>query len=144
MSFETFINDFVIPENWSILSARFGVTNWTLANQRLKIIAEIIEFHEALVEYNELCNQLIFSDVISELADIVISTCTLFRMLDRKYRQYTEAFTDSPEEWINLVLGRRFDKLVSNCEEYASTLSIDLETAIRRKIEYNRTRPDWS
>lgn len=142
-TFEPFINDFVIPENWSILSARFDVSIWTPANQRLKIIGEIIEFHEAMELYKTVPTPLGFSDVIDELADIVISTCTIIKILDRKYRQYTEAYEQDPEQWILLVTGRRYDKLITNIKEYSRFVSIDLEGAIRRKLAYNRTRKDW-
>lgn len=142
MTFESFINDFVIPENWSILSSRFDMSIQTPALQRLKIIGEIIEFHEALTAYKEEVPPN-YDNVVSELADIVISTCTMLRILDRKYRQYTEAFEADPEQWILLVTGRRFDKLITNILEYSEQASIDLEAAIKQKIEYNRTRPDW-
>lgn len=142
-TFESFINDFVIPENWSILSARFAMENQTPAEQRLKIIGEIIEFHEAVELYKTVPTPLGLSDVIAELADVVISTCTLIKILDRKYRQYTEAYEQHAEQWILLVTGRRYDKLITNIAEYVSLVSIDLEGAIRRKLAYNRTRPDW-
>lgn len=142
MTFESFINDFVIPENWSILSARFPVELFTPKEQRLKIIVEIIEFHEALTACKELVPSN-FDDVVAELADIVISTCTMLRILDRKYRQYTDAFEADPEQWILLVTGRRFDKLITIIQEYAELHAINLEKAIREKIEYNRTRSDW-
>jgi hypothetical protein len=143
MNFESFINDFVIPENWSILSSRFNVESWTPAMQRMKIIGEIIEFYEALEHYKTVRSPLGFSYVIDELADIVISTCTLIKILDRKYCQYTEAYEQNPEQWILLVTSQRNDKLITNIEEYSRLVSIDLEGAIRRKLAYNRTRTDW-
>ena len=143
MNFESFINDFVIPENWKILSARFPVELFTREDQRLKIIGEIIEFHEALTVYKELVPEN-YDDVIAELADIVISTCTMLRILERGYRWYNESFSVSPEAWICLVLGRNFDRLISTAKEYSELHGIDLEEAIRKKIEYNRTRPDWT
>jgi NTP pyrophosphatase (non-canonical NTP hydrolase) len=119
------------------------VEKWTLQDERMKIIGEILEFYNELQQYRKVASPRIYEKLCIELADIVISTCTMLKMQDRSYRQYPESYEQDPEEWIKLVLGRRFDKLITNAEEYARMFSIDIESAISRKLAYNRTRKDW-
>lgn len=141
MTFEAFINEYVIPVNWAILYSRGKTKNLTIDIQRLKIIAEIIEFHEELCKFKE--NPIGLNGRFCELADIVIASCTMLHLLNREYRNYSEAYTCDPEAWIQLALGKRFDSLITLCSEYALRESIDIEKIIRQKLEFNRVRPDW-
>lgn len=145
-TFELFINDFVIPENWSILSSRFDVSTWTSSNQRLKIIGEIVEFHEALELYKTIPTPLGFLDVIDELADIIISCCTLIRLQgsDRRFQPILINHEDDPLEWVHMVYSRDTNLVISSVACYGRKIGINVEEAISRKLVYNMQRKDWN
>lgn len=142
-AFASFINSTVIPENWKILSSRFDISKQTYEKQRMKIIGEIVEFYEAMLKYAEDPTLENLREANLELADIVISACTLLHIRETNHFDYETPFNYDPESWIQLVIQRRPSELIVMCEEYAKQAGISLEKDILRKLEINRTRSDW-
>jgi NTP pyrophosphatase (non-canonical NTP hydrolase) len=143
MNFETFINENVIPENWKVLSARFDTSQWSYTNQRLKIIGEIIEFHEARTRQLNYPSLEAQSLMVEELADVCISCCTLHSLQERKYTMIRIPGSMSELSWINKIVTRQTDAVITSALDYAENAGIDLRTAIEKKIAYNARRIDW-
>lgn len=141
--FTSFINSTVIPENWKILSSRFDMSKQTYEKQRMKVIGEIVEFYEAMQKYGEDPTLENLREANLELADIVISTCTLLHICGMHYQEFAIVYRDDSEYWIQLVISRRANDLIAMCEEYAIQAGSNLEKDILRKLEINRTRSDW-
>jgi len=114
-----------------------------LHNQRLEIIKELCEFHDAWKKDNEKYKE--------ELADVVI------RILDYVYYQgykidgssflseitEKEIYTISREVYflISHVKDEWFIPVIFRCFQLATYLNFDLIEEIEKKMDYNTTRP---
>lgn len=143
MTFESFINDYAIPENWKVISSRLDVTKLSYTKQRMKIIGEIVEYFEANENYRNNFSADSYMQMLDELADICIACCTLLRLQERKYiRLSIPGFSDEIS-WINKVVTRQHDALLTSIYDFSVLNSLDLCGAMRKKIAYNATRKDW-
>jgi hypothetical protein len=141
--FESFINDTVISENWSIISSRFDVSKFTVYIQRNKIIGEINEFYEARENYKENQSDKNYRHMVEELSDICIACCTFLKLQNEKYEYQELKQSFEIEDWIHLVVNHDINSIITAIKKYANYFYIDLCSAILQKVEYNRTRSDW-
>jgi len=146
---EIFLNEIVLPSNWEIMESRINDAGKTGLDQRFKIIEEIIEFYEAkrlfeLTPKEDPSLEDRLNAMSFELADVVISSCTLLRILGVKYiMNHFLAITDLPMYWIRQVSEGFPQYVIWNAFDYAEKNGINLEEAITEKLEYNKTRTDW-
>lgn len=137
------MNTVVIPQNWKTLSRRFDIEHQTFSQQRLKIIGEIIEFHEATEAYRmDPCEEN-REAIRLELADIVISCATLYRLLGRDFSIIHVNGLETPEEWIHGIVSKNLGTVLCSVVRTGEKMGINVEAAVSKKLAYNRTRKDW-
>lgn len=141
--FESFINDYAIPKNWEVLSARFDTSKLTVNFQRRKIIGEILEYAESVEKLKAENTELAYQEMCLELADIALSICTLLHIQGRRFVQNKYPFDADPESMIMKIICRASSEILSGLHEYALLTSIDLISHMKAKIYFNTKRKDW-
>lgn len=168
--FIKFMVNEAIPTNEYIMRERH-LENTPEDQQRMKIISEMIELHEAGLPcpnkaWNRQCLEIsaiqskqqfldeykkyIKDSVPSELADVVISCMTLMILRARngnytpeKY-EHTHPLPDSFLEIIGRCAAReKPGYLISWCIDFADINNINLELHVKMKLRYNWHRTDW-
>jgi len=112
-------------------------------NQRLEIVKELCEFHDAWKKDNEKYKE--------ELADVVIRILDYLYFRGYKFNsaillpEITENHTYTMSYEIYLLIGYIKDEwyttVVVRCFQLATYLNFDLIEEIEKKMQYNTTRP---
>jgi hypothetical protein len=126
-------------------------SGWTKRDQKVKVIEEIVEFYQEKRRYEGMSGSdwkkiAVLESVKFELADVVLASCTLLVIRGR-----TSVTKDpntvrcgvSPMDWIAHVAAGGTEAVIYRAFEIAEKEGYDLITAMRDKIDYNKTREDW-
>ncbi len=144
MKFERFINKEVIPLHWEIVSSRIDFSEVTMKAQRMRIIDEIIEYFDAREAYEKNHTVENYKAMSFEYADIALAICTLLKLQGRTYKALTVVGTADPEDLIKKVLQRATDDVLTLLYDQSCILGIDLIQSMIEKMEFNKTRKDWT